>query len=143
MTCSLGCVVKRGPGRSSEDVSPLRASNTFASAILITHPPHLYDGVLAAGHAAAYPELVVVLVHGDDLDVTHRGRLIAHLARHLLALEYAGRVGRRTDGAGLPDVVRAVAHRASCEAVALDGSLEALALGDRADVHHVSGLEHA
>src|SRR5918994_625200 len=143
MTCSFGSVVKRGPWRSSEDVSPLRASNTFASAILITHLPYLYDGVLAAGHATAYPELVVVLVYGDYLKITHRGRLVAHLARNLLALEYAGRVGRRADGAGLPDVVRAVAHRASGEAVALDGPLEALALGGGADVHHVAGLEHA
>src|SRR5918998_51283 len=143
MTCSFGSVVKRGPWRSSEDVSPLRASNTFASAILITHLSYLHDGVLAAGHAAAHPELVVVLVHGDDLEVPDRGRLVAHLARHLLALEYAGRVGRSTDGAGLPDVVRAVAHRAPGETVALDGPLKALALGGGADVDHIAGLEHA
>src|SRR5215208_3686136 len=141
MTCSFGSVVKRGPWRSSEDVSPLRASNTFASAILITHLPYLYDGVLAAGHATAYPDLVAVLVYGDYLEITHRGRLVAHLARHLLALEYAGRVGRRTDGAWLPDVVRAVAHRAPGEAVALDGPLEALALGRGADVDPVAHLE--
>src|SRR5919112_3115291 len=143
MTCSLGCVVKRGPSRSSEEVSPLRASNTFASAMLITHLPYLYDGVLAAGHAAAHPELIRFLVYGYDLEVPYRCRLVAHLARHLLALEYAGRVGRSADGAGLPDVVRAVAHRAPGEAVALDGSLEALALGGGADVDHVAGLEHA
>src|SRR5215218_9281844 len=143
MTCSFGSVVKRGPWRASEDVSPLRARNAFASAILITHLPYLYDGVLAAGYATAYPELVAVLVYGDYLEITHRGRLVAHLARHLLALEYAGRVGRRPDGAGLPDVVRAVAHRAPGEAVALDGSLEALALGCGADVDHVAGLENA
>src|SRR5215216_2443201 len=116
MTCSFGSVVKRGPWRSSEDVSPLRASNTFASAILITHLPCLYDGVLAAGHATAYPELVVVLVYGDYLEITHRGRLVAHLARHLLALEYSVRVGRSTDGAGFPYVVRAAAHRAPAPA---------------------------
>src|SRR5919112_1936535 len=143
MTCSLGCVVKRGPSRSSEEVSPLRASNTFASAMLITHLPYLYDGVLAAGHAAAHPELVVVLVHGDDLEVPDRGRLVAHLSRHLLALEYTGRVGRSADGAGLPDVVRAVAHRAPGEAVALDGPLETLALGGGGYVDHIAGLEHS
>src|SRR5918995_282467 len=143
MTCSFGSVVKRGPWRSSEDVSPLRASNTLASATLITHLPYLYDGVLAAGHAAAHPQLVVVRVHGDDLEVPDRGRLVAHLARHLLALEDAGRVRRGPDGAGLPDVVRAVAHRAAGEAVALDGPLEALALGRGAYMDLVAGLEHA
>src|SRR5918998_281190 len=129
MTCSLGSVVKRGPWRSSEDVSPLRASYTFASAILITHLPYLDDGVLAARHAAAHPELVVVGVHGDDFEVSDRGRLVAHLARHLLALEDTRRVGGSTHGAGLPDVVRAVGHRAAGEAVALDGPLESLPLG--------------
>src|SRR5215210_2973216 len=141
MTCSLGSVLKRGPSRSSEDVSPLRASNTFASAILITHLPYPDDGVLAAGHAAAHPEFVVLCVHGDDLEVPDRGRVVAHLARHLLALEYARRVGGSTDGARLPDVVRAVTHRAAGETVALDGPLEALALGGRAHVDLVAGLE--
>src|SRR5215211_5967405 len=145
MTCSFGSVVKRGPSRSSEDVSPLRASKTcavsFASAILITHLPDPYDGVLAAGHAATHPELVVVGVDGDDLDVAHRGRLVAHLARHLLSFEDPGRVGGSPYGAWLPDVVRAVAHRAAGETVALDGSLEALAFGSGADVDPVAHLE--
>src|SRR5215210_1812066 len=143
MTCSFGSVVKRGPSRSSEDISPLRASKTcaFASAILITHLPDLEDGVLAARHTAAHPELVVVGVHGDDLDVAHRGRLVAHLSRHPLALEDPGRVSGRPDGAWLPDVVRAVAHRAAGETVALDGPLETLAFGRGADVDPVAHLE--
>src|SRR5215204_4691588 len=141
MTCSFGSVVKRGPSRSSEDVSPLRASKTCALAILITHLPDPDDGVLAARHTAADPELVVLRVDGDDLDVTHRGRLVAHLARHLLSLEDPGRVGRRPDGAWLPYVVRAVAHRAPGETVALDGSLETLAFGRGADMNPVAHLE--
>src|SRR5919107_461875 len=104
MTCSFGSVVNRGPSRSSEDVSPLRASNTFASAMLITHLPYPDDGVLATRHATAHPELVVLGIHRDDLEVPDRGRVVAHLARHLLTLEYAGRVGGSTDGAWLPDV---------------------------------------
>src|SRR5919106_397703 len=87
MTCSFGSVVKRGPSRSSEDVSPLRASKTCALAILITHLPDPYYGVLAARHAPTHPEFVVVGVNGDDLDVAHRCRPVAHLARHLLSLE--------------------------------------------------------
>src|SRR5215210_2393349 len=143
MTCSFGSVVKRGPSRSSEDDSPLRASNTcaFASAILIAHLPDPDDGVLAARNTTAHPELVVVGVAGDDLDVTHRGRLAAHLARHLLSPEDPGRVSGRPDGAWLPDVVRAVAHGAPGETVALDGSLETLAFGRGADVDPVAYLE--
>src|SRR5215210_7781549 len=143
MTCSFGSVVKRGPSRSSEDLSPLRASKTcavsFASATLITRLPDLDDGVLAAGHATAHPELVVV--DGDDLDVAHRGRLVTHLARHLLSPEDPGRVSGRPDGAWLPDVVRAVAHRAPGETVALDGPLETLSFGRGADVDPVAHLE--
>src|SRR5215210_2735797 len=145
MTCSFGFVVKRGPSRSSWDLSPLRASKTcavsFASAILITRLSDPDDGVLAAGHATAHPELVVVGVDGYDLDVAHRGRLVAHLARHLLALEDPGRVSGSPDGAWLPDVVRAVAHRAPGETVTLDGPLETFALGGGADVDPVADLE--
>src|SRR5918999_4502260 len=141
MTCSFGSVVKRGPSRSSEDVSPLRASKTCALAILVTHLPDPDDGVLAARHTAAHPELVVVRVDGDDLDVAHRGRLVAHLARHLLSLEDPGRISGSPDGARLPDVVGAVAHRAAGETVALDGPLEALAFGCGADVDLITHLE--
>src|SRR5215218_7391738 len=141
ITCSFGSVVNRAPVRSSEDDSPLRASKTFASAILITHLPDLDDGVLAAGHAAAHPELVVVCVHGDDLEVAHCGRLVAHLARHLLSFEDPGRVRGSPDGAWLPDVVRAVAHRAPGETVAFDSPLETLAFGRGADVDPVAHLE--
>src|SRR5215204_958995 len=141
MTCSFGSVVKRGPSRSSEDVSPLRASKTCALAILIIHLPNPDDGVLAARHTAAHPEFVVVGVHGDDLDVAHRGRLVAQLARHLLSLEDPGRVSGRPDGSWLPDVVRAVAHRAPGETVAFDGPLETLAFGSGADVDPVAHLE--
>src|SRR5688572_21408955 len=145
MTCSFGSVVKWGPSRSSEDASPLRASKTcavsFASAISIIHLPDPDDGVLAARHTAAHPELVVAYVDGDDLDVAHRGRLVAHLARHLLSLEDPGRVSRSPDGAWLPDVVRAVTHRTPGETVALDSPLETLAFRRGANVDLVAHLE--
>src|SRR5918998_6528416 len=112
MTCSLGSVSNRGPERSSEDFLPLRASNTcavaFTSATLLTRLPDSDDGVLAAGHAAPDPELVVLRVHRDDLEVPDRDGTVAHLARHLLSLEDARRVGGGAHGSGLPDVVRAV-----------------------------------
>src|SRR3712207_6789783 len=75
MTCSLGSVSNCGPARFSEDFLPLRASNTCAWATLLTHLPDLDDGVLAAGHAAPDPELVVLGVHGDDLEVPDRDGL--------------------------------------------------------------------
>src|SRR5215211_4262584 len=145
MTCSLGSASNCGPFRSMEDFLPLRASNTcavaFASAILLTSLPDLDDRAPAAGHAAAHPELVVLGVHRDDLQVAHRDGLVAHLAGHLLALEDAGRVGRRTHGAGLTDVVRAVGFRTAAEAVSLDGPLKTPAFGGRAHVHFVADLE--
>src|SRR3712207_5307450 len=109
---SLGSVVKRGPSRSSEDFCPLRASNTCAvalgSAILLTRLLDLDDGSLAAGHAAAHPQLVSLGVDGYYLYVAHRDRPVAHLAWHFLALEDARRVRRSPDGAWLTDIVRAV-----------------------------------
>src|SRR5918998_1525156 len=142
MTCSFGSVVNLGPSRFSEDLSPLRASKTCASAILLTRLPDLYDRVLAAWDAATHPDLAVLCVDRDDLEVPDRRGLVAHLSRHLLSLEDAGRVGGGADGAGLADVVRAVAHRATREPVTLDGPLEALALRRRADVDPVAHLEH-
>src|SRR5215212_6028848 len=95
MTCSLGSVSNCGPFRSMEDFLPLRASNTCASAILLTSLPDLDDRAPAAGYAAAHPELVVLGVHRDDLQVAHRDGPVAQLAGHPLALEDAGRIRRR------------------------------------------------
>src|SRR4028119_283751 len=141
MTCSLGSVSKRGPSRSSVDLVPLRASKRCACAILLTRLSDLHDCVLAAGYATAHPELALLGVHRDDLEVAHGGGLVAHLSRHLLALENTGRVRGRAGRAGGPHVGRAVAHRAAPEAVPLDRALEALALGRRADVNPVAHLE--
>src|SRR5215207_1503527 len=141
MTCSLGSVSNCGPERSIEDFLPLRASNTCAWATLLTRLPDLDDSVLAAGHATADPELVVLRVHRDDLEIPDRDGLVAHLAWHLLALEDPGRVGRGPHRSRLPDVVRAVRHGPAAEAVALDGALETAALGGRAHMHLVAYLE--
>src|SRR5918998_5751972 len=141
MTCSLGSVSNRGPSRSMDDFLPLRASNTCAWATLLTRLPDLDDRAPPAGHAAAHPELVLLGVDRDDLDVPHRGGLVAHLSGHALALEDAGRVRRRPDGAGLPDVVRAVGDRPPAEAVALDRPLKAAALAGGAHVDLLAGLE--
>src|SRR5918997_6018330 len=141
MTCSLGSVVKRGPFRASEDLCPLRASKRCASATLLTRLPDLDDRAPAARYAAAHPQLVVLGVDVDDPQVLDRHGLVPHLARHPLPLEDARGVGRGPDGAGLPDVVRAVGYGTATEAVTLDGTLKALALGGRADVHLLADLE--
>src|SRR4028118_2218118 len=91
MTCSFGSVPKRGPSRSSEDLLPLRASKRCACAILLTRLSDLHNGVPAAGDASPNPELALLGVDRDDLKVAHGGGLVAHLPRHLLALEDTGR----------------------------------------------------
>src|SRR4028119_1894412 len=141
MTCSFGSVPKRGPSRSSEDLLPLRASKRCACAILLTRLSDLHNSVPAAGDPAANPELALLGVDRDGLEVAHGGRLVAHLSRHPLALEETGRGGRGAGRAWRPHVVRAVAHRAAPEAVPLDRALEALALGGGANVDPVAHLE--
>src|SRR4028119_1572219 len=141
MTCSFGSVPKRGPSRSSEDLLPLRASKRCACAILLTRLSDLHNSVLAAGDPAANPQLALLGVDRDDLEVAHGGGLVAHLSRHLLALEDTGRVSRSAGRAGRPHIVRAVAHRAAPEAVPLDRALESLAFGGGAHVDSVAHLE--
>src|SRR3712207_6432373 len=116
MTRSLGSASNCGPFRSMDDFLPLRATTMCAWAILLTRLPDLDHRAPAARHAAAHPQLVPLGVHRDDLEVSHRGSLVAHLTGHALALEDAGRVRRCPDGAGLPDIVRAMRFRTPAEA---------------------------
>ena len=62
-------------------------------------------------------------------------------ARHLDPLEHARRRRRRTDRAGLADVVRAVRGRAAVEVVPLDRAGEPLAVRDARDLDLLAGLE--
>src|SRR3712207_3970776 len=141
MTCSFGSVSKSGPLRSRSDRSPLPASKRCALATLITRLSDPNDRALAARHTAAHPELVVLGVDGDDPQVLDRDALVAHLPRHLLPRKDPRGIRRSSDGARLPDVVRAMRYRPATEAVSLDGPLESFTLGDRGDVYLVSLVE--
>src|SRR6476620_10523728 len=102
---------------------------------------HLHDAVLGTGDCALDEQQVLLgvdAVHGQ----TELGdALTAHPAGHLDALADTRRRRRRTDRAGLADVVRAVRARARAEVVALDRALEALADTDARDLDLVAGLE--
>ena len=80
-------------------------------------------------------------VDAHDLEALLGDALVAHLARAADALEDARGVGGGADRARRAHVVRAVGHGAAGEAVALDGALEALALGDARDLDALAGLE--
>src|SRR3712207_2845835 len=148
MTCPLGSAVKYRPGRSISERWPLPASNRCAfgllisSVTLLTRLPDPDDRTLAARHAAAHPQLVVLGVHGHHPQVFDRRALVAHLPRHPLPREDPRRGRRSAHGAGRPHVVRAVGNRTASEAVALDGPLEALALRGGGHVDLVPDLEH-
>src|SRR4051812_31780694 len=95
--------------------------------------PHLHDTVARAGDRPADEQQVLVGAHVDDGQPALGHALVAHAAGAADALEHARGRGRGADRAGRADVVRAVARRAAREVVALDGPLEALALGDAGD----------
>src|SRR5205823_6622605 len=96
---------------------------------------------LRPGHRAAYEQQVLVRNHVDDLEAALGDALVAHLARTADALEHARGRGRGADRARRTDVVGAVSDWAAAEVVALDGALEALALGGPGDLHGLALLE--
>src|SRR5580704_9827812 len=103
--------------------------------------PHLHGPATRAGNGAADEHQVLV---GDDLD--HGQAALgdapaAHPARTAHALEHPRRRRRRADRARRTDVVRAVRFRSAREVVALDRSLEALALGLARDLDVVADGE--
>src|SRR5262249_52456277 len=80
---------------------------------------------------------VSLRVDPQDLEALHGRPDTPHLAGHPDALEHPGGV-RGADRARLPHVHRAVRLGAAAEAVALDETLEALALGRGGDVHQLT-----
>ena len=68
----------------------------------------------------------------------HGHFLVAVLTCHALARENTTRVGVSRRTARFAHVVRTVRARTAVEAVALDGTGEAVTLGNAGDVHHLS-----
>src|SRR4051794_21402521 len=126
--------------RSTLPVLPPMYGAVFL-AISLSLRPDLDDGALGAGDRAAQQDQVLVRDHVDDLEAALGHALVAHLAGAADALEHARRCGGRADRARGAHVVRAVRDGAAAEAVALDRSLEALALRDAGDLDGLALLE--
>lgn len=94
----------------------------------------LDEAVLAAGDSALDEHEVLLSVDANELEVADGDALVAHVAVHVQALADAGGIGALTDGTRLALVAAAVGHGAAGEVPALDGALEALALGGAGDV---------
>src|SRR4051794_35666431 len=131
---------------------PLNAApNAASSSLTVPVPPRvfadlaigpdLHDAVLGPGHGAADHQQVVLGAHLDDLEALLGDALVAHLAGAADALHHAGGPGGGADRARGAHVVRAVGLRTGREVVALDGALEALALGRAGDLDLLADLE--
>src|SRR3954466_11745863 len=129
--------LKRAPNAVSSRSTVFEPPSTWALAI----GAHLHHAVAGPGDRAAHHQQVLVDVDAHDLEALLRDALVAHLARATDALEHPRRVCGGADRARGAHVVRAVAHGAAGEVVALDGALEALALGHARDLDLVARLE--
>src|SRR3954469_8546613 len=128
---------KRAPKATSSRSTLPEPPSTLALAI----GAHLHHAVARPGDRAADHQQVVAHVDAHDLEAALRDALVAHLARPADALEHARGVGGGADRTRRAHVVRAVAHGAAGEVVALDRALEALALRDAGDLDLLAGLE--
>src|SRR3954469_20690967 len=129
--------LKRAPKATSSRSTLPEPPSTLALAI----GAHLHHAVARPGDRAADHQQVVAHVDAHDLEAALRDALVAHLARPADALEHARGVGGGADRTRRAHVVRAVAHGAAGEVVALDSALEALALRDARDLDLLAGLE--
>src|SRR5437764_15214873 len=108
----------------------------------LDRPPHQQQPLIGAGHRALHQEQVALRVDAHDPEVLDRHAVVAHAPGHPLALEDATRRRGRADRAGrAPAVGLAAGLRAAGEAVALDHTREALALGGAGHVDQVADLE--
>src|SRR5712692_807412 len=102
---------------------------------------HGDDPVLGARDGAAHEQQVSLGVHLHHRKPELGVPLRAHVAGHALALDHAGRVRARADGAGLPVPGVAVARRAAAEVVAVYHALEPATLGRAGDLHQLARAE--
>src|SRR6185503_1104403 len=102
---------------------------------------HGDDPVLGTGNGAPDEQEVALGVHLDHGEPQLGVALGAHVPRHPLALDDAGRIGAGADGARLAVARVAVGRRTAAEAVAVDDALEAAALGGTGDLDPLAGGE--
>src|SRR3954453_22354505 len=102
---------------------------------------HGDDPVPGTGNGAADEQEGALGVHLDHGEPQLGMALGAHVARHPLALDDAGRVGARADRARLPVPRVAVARRPAAEPVAVDDALEAAAFRGPGDLDPLTGGE--
>src|SRR5438105_7686923 len=136
------CGFTSAPKTPSSSVTLFEEPRTWALGAATTLVlSHFHEPVLGPGDGALDQEQVPLRI-----DLVHRqpdlgDALAAHAAGHADPLEDARGRRRGTDRARLPDVVRAVRHRAAREVVALDRAGEALADPGPRDLHVLAGLE--
>src|SRR4051794_7525144 len=126
--CGLTSAPKTASSSSKScDLLPDASSRGALTATVRLLLSDLEQPALRPGHGALDEKQVALGVDGVDDEADLRAPLAAHAAGHLDALEDARRRSRRADGAGLADVVRAVADGTAVEVVPFDRPLEALA----------------
>ena len=94
-----------------------------------------HDAAGRTGDRAADVDQVALRVDFLDAEVRLRVTRVAVVARHLLALDDARRIGARSDGARTAVLRVAVRVRTAADAVALHDALEATTLRRAGDLH--------
>src|SRR5262245_36909832 len=102
---------------------------------------HDHDAARFAGDRAADVDQVALRVDLFDAKVRLGVALVAEVARHALALDDAGGIGTRSDGAGTTVLRVAVGVGTTTRLVALHDTLEASALRGAGDLDGLADLE--
>src|SRR5690242_3128442 len=97
------------------------------------------DAVLRAWNRTPDKEQVALGVHPHDPKADFSVAFRAHVAGHPLSLDDAGRIGARTDGAGLAVAGIAVGCRTAAEAVAMHYSLKSTPLRRAGHLDQLAG----
>src|ERR1700761_4457454 len=126
---------------SSVTVPPPSFGAVRDSAVALGIGAHLHYAALGAGHRAPDEQQVLLGDHVNDRQALLSDPGRAHVTRATDALHHARRPGGCADRARCAVVVRAVGLGTAREVMALDGALEALALGGAGDLDLVAGGE--
>src|SRR5438552_4256863 len=100
------------------------AFSVVVSSIFLSLLLHHDDPVRGTGDGAADVDEVALRIDSLDAEMSLSVARRAHVTRHLLALDDAGRIGARSDGAGTAVLGVSVRVRSAVETVALDYALK-------------------